>query len=855
MKNLIQKITKNTISRRSFLKWSAAIAATAVVSGCESGLVEISDKDAKKIKKDSGKWISAACWHNCGGRCLLKAHVQDGTVTKLKTDDIKADSEYNLQQRACARGRAQRKQVFGADRLKYPMKRTNWSSGGGNKELRGKDTWQRISWDEATTIVSEEIKRTKENFGNESIYLVHGGEMSRTLSLFGGYVQKYGSRSRGAWSKAMKPILGVKQKRHIINGRMDMLNSKLIVLWGNNPAWSSAGNPINNFLKAKEKGIKFICIDPYYSATASALADEFIPIRPATDTTMLLAIAYVLITEDSPQTPLIDWDFLNRCTVGFDINHMPEGANPKENFKDYVLGTYDNQPKTPEWASEICGVPASKIHSFALELGMSKPATVLFGWNSARVEKGQHVCLAQTCVGAMTGNMGIKGGAFGISCQEPASNGGPYLVKPGKDGLDKIENPLKSPKLCTNNHWNAILTNKYIAGKDDVRDIDIRLIYHSHSSTLNQTNNINKGIKAHRKVDFVVTNQYVLNPNAAYSDVVLPVTTEWERYGTVLTGNREILIWASQAINPLFEAKDDMWIAKEIGKKLGIDESKIEPVSLKQRIFNKIAGAEVIKDDASDYEPLVKITAQDIEELGVIGNTQSGRIPIMEFREKGIYQVQRKPDDKFVYIHNKKFREDPENNPLETETGKIQLHCRELADIVTKAGWNEGCPIAKYDSPTEGYEATFYDWDKKIKGNYPLQLCSYHGRRQTHSVMGNVPWLRESFENDLIMNPIDAKIRGLKEKDTIRVFNDHGSILRRVHITERVMPGVVMLAQGAWVDIDEEGNCKSGATNMLTGDYPSGPDIESWQACIVEVKKHHTQLDSDYKWGQRIVKI
>ena len=405
MKNLIRKISKYTMSRRSFLKWTAAVSATAAVTGHESELLEVSAQEAEDIESDSGNWISAACWHNCGGKCLLKAHVKDGVVTKLKTDDTKSDSEDVPQQRACARGRAQRKQVFGADRLKYPMKRSSWSVGGGNKELRGRDTWEWISWEEALDAVSGELKRIKDEFGNESIYLVHGGEMRRPLSLFGGYVEKYGSRSRGAWHKAMKPILGVSQKSHIINGRMDLLNANLIVLWGNNPAWSSAGNPINNFLRAKRKGIKFICIDPYYSATASALADEFIPIRPATDTTMLLAIAHVLLSEDSPQNPLIDWDFLSRCTVGFDSEHMPEGADPKENFKDYVLGKHDKQPKTPEWASQICGVPAGRIRSLAIEIGMAKPATVLFGWNSARIEKGQHVCLAQTCVGARTGKL------------------------------------------------------------------------------------------------------------------------------------------------------------------------------------------------------------------------------------------------------------------------------------------------------------------------------------------------------------------------------------------------------------------------------------------------------------------
>lgn len=295
------------------------------------------------------------------------------------------------------------------------------------------------------------------------------------------------------------------------------------------------------------------------------------------------------------------------------------------------------------------------------------------------------------------------------------------------------------------------------------------MIYHSHSSTLNQTNNINKGIKAHRKVDFVVTHQYVLNPNAAYSDLVLPITTEWERYGSLHKGNREILIWASQVIEPLFEAKDDSWIAQEIGKRLGLEDALVSPLSKEQKFFNKLATSKVIKEDGSDYEALLTISQEDINTLGVEGSSQTGRITLGDFKEKGLYQVNQKEGDYLSYVHNQAFREDPEMNPLDTVSGKIELHCQALADSVTEAGWNIGSPIAKYDLPTEGYEATFSDWTHKIKGPYPLKVCSYHGRRQTHSNMGNVPWLRESFENNLLMNPVDAELRGVKEQDTVRV--------------------------------------------------------------------------------------
>jgi anaerobic dimethyl sulfoxide reductase subunit A len=848
---LTQALTDTAISRRSFLKWSAVLGSTAALAGgLDLGLKPV--EAAKAAAPAEGKWIPAACWHNCGGRCPIKAYVADGVVTRVKTDDTHADSPDYPQQRACLRGRSQRMQVFAADRIKYPMKRKNWAPGGGNKELRGKDEWVRISWDEALTIVANEIIRIKLKYGNEAIYAPGGSEIQRTLAMFGGYVSNYGSTSRGAWRTAQQPITGTTAQSEM-NDRFDLKNSKLIVMWGHNPAWSALGLPTYNFLQAKRAGAKFIFVDPFFSPSASIFADEWIPIRPATDTTMLLAMAYVMLTEDTPAAPLIDWDFLDRCTVGFDKDHMPQGADPKENFKDYVLGTYDKQPKTPQWAAQICGVPAEKIRSFALEVARTKPTAMLYGWNSARVEKAQHMCFAVVSVGAMTGNMGIPGGSFGISCHTSASNGGPSLVTLGSAGTPSIANPLSKISLCSNEHWDAIVSGKYTAGKGPKKDINIQMIYHGGSSKLNQTQHVNKGIAAHRKVEFVVTHQYGLNSNAKYSDLVLPITTQWERYSNFQTGNRELLVWASQVVPPLYESKDDMWVAVEIAKRLGLDPAKVKPQSDAQETFNIVAGCKAMKADGSAMETLVTITEDDIKEMGVTGKPQQGRITLKQFREQGFYAIPRKDGDKLGYIHNQKFRQDPKANPLATKSGKLQIHSQEVADLVTNAGWNQGYPIAIYDPPTEGYEATFKDWAKQIKGDYPLQMCNIHYPRRSHSVLDNVTWLREAWPQEIMMNPIDAEARGIKNGEYIRVFNKNGSVVRPVLVTPRARPGVVFLGEGAWPEMDEQGNDLAGATNTLCGDYASGPDIESWQACVVQAEKWTGKpLEPDYIWSPRI---
>jgi anaerobic dimethyl sulfoxide reductase subunit A len=857
---LTKALSETLLTRRSFLKWSAALGGTAVMAGkVNFGLKPVDA--APKVAEDEGKWISVACWHNCGGRCPNYALVKDGVVLRQKTHDLHPDSPEFPQQRACARGHSQQWQVLGADRLKYPMKRKNWESGGGKKELRGKDEWVRISWDEALDILASEVKRIKETYGNEAI--LRGPSC---LNLYGGYVGTWGSTSTGTWQNT-GPRIGM-SALGACNDRLDLLNCNLFVMWAENPIWSSGGNPTYYYLQAKKAGAKFIFVDPYYNESAMALADEWIPIRPATDHAMLLGMAYIMFTEDDPENnPLIDWDFVNRCTIGITKDTLPEGVDPEENFRDYVLGLdfsghlapeghKNYPPKTPEWASKICGVPPEKIKSFTIEMATTKPCNWFMSWAPARVNDQQHLPTAMVAVGCMTGNIGMSGGGFGPIGHAYAANNGPSLVSPGSSGVRGASNPISNIRINNNEIWDAILTGKYTAGPGGKTDINIKLVYFNSGAMMQTRVGQKKAIEAIRsdKVEFVVSHAQILTTNAKYSDLVLPVTTEWERWGTVLTGSREILIWASQALEPMWECKDDDWINVELGKRLGFTEEEISPLSLKQQIFNRIAGATVIKEDGSGYETLVTITPEDLEELGVEGEPQEGRIPIMEFKEKGIYQVERYVGDNYGYIAFEDFRKDPKEFPLTTESGKIEIHCRALVDAIYNFGWSEIRPIPAYIPATEGYEDTFEDFEKGIKGSYPLQLFTIHYPRRSHTVFDNIPQLRKAFPQEFYINPIDAEARGVKHGDTILVTSRHGQVLRKAYLTERIIPGVTILPHGAWVDIDEDtGICKAGSDNMLNGDLPNMEGHMGWNSCNVQVEKWTgAPLIPDYKVPQRI---
>lgn len=858
--NFIQKaLTETVMTRRSFLKWSGALGGTAVLAGGLSyGLEAVAER--AKVQGEQGEWITAACWHNCGGRCLIKAHVVDGVVTRVKTDDTHPDSPDYPQQRGCVRGRAQRKLIYGADRLKYPMIRKNWEPGGGQKELRGRDEWVRISWDEALDIYASELRRIKESYGNEAIFGVSAGEMGRTVGLYGGYVERWGQVSWGTWRESYVHFTGVSGSGATSgNDRMRLRKAQLVIMWGANPAVSSNGNPMYYYLQAKKAGAKFIFIDPQYSDSAMVLADEWIPVRPGTDTAMLLGMAYHMIDKN-----LHDQEFLDKYTVGFDADHMPEGAEGAENFKDYVLGKYDGIAKTPEWAAEICGVPPQTIRRLARELATTKPAVIQTAGAPARINNGE--CLPHTMltVAWMTGNVGIPGSGVGPNMHNSAGNAGPSLVRAGGAGVEGVSNPLlegssrQGALNAVNNCeiWRAVVDGKYIAGDQGEKELDLRMIFTAgFGDVLNQRAGLMKGIQAFRKVEFVAVQTLFLNTTAKYADLVLPVTSQWERFGGFLTGNRDILIYHRQITEPMFETKDDIWVAAEVGKRLGLDPMIIDPVPLNQQVYNQLAGATAMTEDGSGREPLLTITAADIAELGAEGEPQTGRIMYQEFKEKGIYQVPRSMDDNLGHTELESYISDPEANPTETASGKLEIYCQSISDWVAKCGFNTKDQLPKYDPAIEGYEQTFSDWDKKVKGDYPLQLFTLHYQRRSHSSFNNIPWLREQFVQETWMNPIDAAERGIKNGDAIVIRSQHGQVLRPVMVTSRIMPGVVILGQGAWVEMDEENGLDlAGATNTLNGDIPTGQGHTGHNTCIVQVEKYDgpVELEPDYLWAQRI---
>ncbi len=904
MSKLIEKLANGQISRRSFLKGSAvATAAIAGLSlvGCGDTTVKETeaDKTTEGVKdttaevsvdhspivdiEEGGQWISAACWHNCGGRCMNKVMIKDGMVVRQKTDDTHEDSFDYPQQRGCVRGKAQQQQCFGPDRIKYPMKRKGWSPDAPNGEMRGKDEWERISWDEAIKYVADEFVKIKEKYGSEAFLVGNYGSLGldAVLNVLGGFTSTADSTSHGVYLLNTANTIGLPSYgSNRTNDRMDMLNADYVILHSANPAWSAAGTPSYHFIRAKEAGVKFITIDPIYTQSAQMLDAEWVPVRTGTDTALFLGVAYEMLKLDEANGDVVDWDFLKKYTVGFNAE-MANPQIPEENVVDYLMGKYDGVEKTAEWASKICGAPVDQIKMLATVLGKKNNVWFLQNFGAARNNGAENLPQIFLTVGCMGGHMGKKGNCTACNYHANAGNGGPALVGTSakKYGLRTEEAPAESTYLTRKiipgpQVWNAALDKNYkyrnvgqfyggglnsaeVGGFEE--SSDIHCIVHNIEAAYLQTGpNQKKGIEAHRKMDFVVSKAQFMTTNAKYSDIILPVAAKWEYPAGLTSSNREFLLCWSKVTDPMFEAKTDQEINSLLLDELGFNSLAHYPRTLEQTFFNQIAGAWVLNEETGERDTLVTITQADIDEMGVEGEPQEGKIAMKDFIANGGYQFERKAGDKqSEYLNHSAFINDPEANPMKSPSGKFELTSKAKADLFNAVGLTDYNFKAypEYMVPVRGYETTFKDGNiDGEKGDYPFLLFNPHYIRRSHTVFDNCSWLREAHGNPVFLNASDAKAKGIAMGDTVRIWTEFGEVLRNACLMETLMPGQVGIPHGCWVDVDEKtGIDRAGSDNYLLGDIISGCGVTGYNNNNCNYEKYDgPALEADCNWPARI---
>lgn len=812
------------------------------------------------VQKSSDIIKYTSCSFHCLNTCILKVRIRDGVIVDIEPDDtinpgVTLDEEYlpeetiregMVQRRPCAKAYAWRQQIYDHNRVLFPMKRVG---------ERGKAEFERISWDEALDTIAGKLVETKEKYGPYSImhnpYSLYGTCSFPLAPWFGAGIAGWQCHSSSGWHQPVLWVLGKDEPPYELpEDELNLFDSRLIVLWGFNPITTWNGGTANNsLLRARKQGIPIICVDARYTMSGEVLADQWIPIRPTTDVAMILAMANVLFKED-----LCDHEFIDRYVE-------PEGL---ARWQAYVLGLTDGIDKTPQWAEAICGVPEQTIEEFARLYARSKPVNLLCGLTLGRQFFGENQARALMYLQALTGNTAIAGGTAAAQTGFWFGAGGTNLSAIGMPSIDWQRKPgdYKAPCMMVLHKWPKSVVLREALDKGEISKEEynnsignvagnpcpnIRMVIsenNNHGVSLPDTNNT---IKALKMVDFFVCwSQYPDMAMARYADILLPMPYNAFEGGTVVRGDRWVttlhtpntLIYRAKCIDMPGEVKSNDWVWTQIAKRLGLAELyNPRMVNVPDERWN-----DTIEDLHQEaYEKW--IARPEIAEL---------KPPSWEeFQQKSVFRWPYRVEPNYAF---KKDLDEGENPFRGTESGKIEFFSQALArggeylsthDLPAGSGRCFGPgnlpPMAEM---TKGGKDTFHS---KGADKYPLLMSSPHSYYRIHSWLDNSPYLRDDcYRHAVWLSVAEAKARGIRDDDLVRVYNDAGEMVLPAYVTSRIVPGNVAIHHGAWYEPEArettrmpDGVDRRGCPNLLTRSEDLPDTIVGYFQCkgLVEIEK------------------
>ncbi len=706
--------------------------------------------------------------------------------------------------------------VHSPARIDQPYVRKGWLQGRRRGHMRGGDPFVPVSWDRVTRILAEETARTRAEHGDRSIFGGSYGwasagryhhaktQLQRFLGQGGGFTSSVTSYSYAAAQTLMPHVLGTNE---VVLGRVTDWHAiaryaKVMVCFGGlatkNGLVTSGGGGRHDYKlmmrRAHQAGVRFVNISPFQGDTEAALQAEWIPIRPGTDTAMMLAMGHVLITSHR-----YDEGFLNRCTVGF------------EKLRDYIMGdAEDGIAKTPEWAERITGVPAQRVRQLVLDCTVN-PAMLTAAWSVQRADYGEQPYWMLVALAAMLGNIGKPGlgvafgygsiNGMGTPRQEMPSVSGPGVRNP----LDlyipvgRVTELLERPGEIL--HYNG----------REIELPDIRMIWWAGGNPFHHHQDLNRLLRGWSRAETVVVQEPWWTSLARHADIVLPATTTLERNDIASSGRDRFVGAMHQAIKPLGKARNDVDMLADIADALGyrerFTEGRTENGWLRHMYERWREACRPLGFEAPDFDRFWRL----------------GHVEVPE------------PQNGEEFTQFADFADDPEEFPLDTPSGRIELFSETIASF--NYADCPGHPV--WLEPREWMKAPL----AKV---YPLHLLSVQPATRLHGQL-DTGRLSAADKIDgrepLLLHPEDARARFLDEGMVVRVFNARGACLAGVRFAPGLMKGVAAMATGAWFDPQSPGQpgslCVHGNPNVLTADVGTsllgqGP---SAQSCLVQVER------------------
>lgn len=475
------------------------------------------------MEKES-RIVRSVCPLDCPDTCSLSVHIDDGKITK-----VTGNKEHPVTKGAiCHKVRHMPERLYQKDRLLYPLKRIG---------KKGEGTFKRISWEEAYSEIIESFQSTIDRVGAEGILpysfygnmgVINSEGMDRRFfhRLGASFLERTICNSAG--SEGFKYTMGM-------NAGIDpeeTVDTKLFLIWGCNMISTNMHQTVFAE-KARKKGAKIIAIDVHRNRTAR-WADEFVQLRPGTDAALALGLMHILIREN-----WVDHDFIEKYTTGY------------AELVDHV------QSYTPNRVTEITGVPEVTIEWLARLYGKTSPSFIRIGNGLQHHDNGGMIVRTISCLPALTGQWGVKGG-------------GALKGNSGYASFNK--RALQRPDLHPNPDARSINMNQLgdalLKADPPVKTL---FVYNSNPAQVAPDQaKVRKGLESEDL--FTIVHDIVMTDTCKYADIVLPATSHFENLDLYKSYWHLYIQLHEPVIRPMGECKSNFTVFKELAHRMGFDD-------------------------------------------------------------------------------------------------------------------------------------------------------------------------------------------------------------------------------------------------------------------------------------------
>ncbi|MEM6694632.1 MAG: molybdopterin-dependent oxidoreductase [Pseudomonadota bacterium] len=697
-------------------------------------------------------------------------------------------------------------------RILTPAVRKGWLDGDGGT-ARCDDTYVALSWDQASALVARELTRIKTEYGNGALFAGSYGwasagrfhhaqsQMRRFLNLAGGFVSSRDTYSHGAAEVLWPFVLGMGNQA--LQDQMTSLSlvaehCELLLAFGGiserTAQVASSGTTTHDvgpwLERLHERGARVVNISPRASDYPGA---EWVGLRPGTDTALILALAHNVVTAGAADTA-----FLERYTSGW-----PE-------WRAYLLGETDGQPKTAAWAAPICDIDVETIHDLANAL-MTKRSMISMTWGMQRADHGEQTIWAGLGLACILGHIGQPGLGYAFGYGSTTSVGRPcrYIPWPsmpaGKNGVAdfipvaRITDMLLKPGAA------------YTYAGETRHYPDIKMIYWVGGNPYHHHQDLRRLEQAWTQPQTVVVHETCWTATARRADIVLPATTSLERADLMMNRRDTRLLYMSPLMAPQGEALCEFDIFSKIAAHMGLEDAFTEG-----------------RDEAAWLGHLWARARKTAEREGFI-------LPDFDaFKAMG--RVDLPPEEaRRDHIALRDFVADPIAAPLRTESGKITLfNARidsfDLADCPGHPSWLRPAE-SLLDAGTE-------DALQLISPQPDTRLHSQNDRgseAQSDKIKGREP---------AYMHPDTARSRGLAEGDIVRLWNARGACLAGLRFDPAIRRDCISLATGAWYDPQQLAD----GTWLEVHGNPNAVTLDQGSSGLSQANIAHTCLVRIEKW-------